>query len=311
MDKHIYGSGLIGNCAYLAHVEKNTNISWMCMPRFDSDFIFGGMLDKEKGGEFSILPETDEISCSQEYLENTNILETTVSYEDNAYKVTDFAPRFHNYGRYFRPLMLVRKIEAVKGSPKIKIKCRPMTNHGKRALTPSVASNHIRYMGEDQEIRLTTNASLTYVLDEKPFVLNRPIYLVFTYGRPLEAPIETTVENFLQATTTYWRDWIKSTSITNFHQAFVLRSALVLKIHQFEDTGAIIAASTTSLPESPNSTRNWDYRYCWIRDSYYTLNAFNNIGHFEELEKYFEYIIYQKSAYQWKRSVPAIILSHR
>jgi len=290
MEKHLYGSGLIGNCAYLAHVEKNTNISWLCMPRFDSDFIFGGMLDKEKGGEFSILPESGEITCNQEYLENTNILETTISYEDHAYKVTDFAPRFHNNGRYFRPLMLVRKIEAVIGSPKIRIKCRPMTSHGKRALIPSVASNHLRYMGEDQEVRLTTNASLTYVLDEKPFVLHRPIYLVFTYGRPLEAPIETTVENFLQATTTYWRDWIKSTSITDFHQSFVLRSALVLKIHQFEDTGAIIAASTTSLPESPNSTRNWDYRYCWIRDSYYTLNAFNNIGHFEELEKYFEFI---------------------
>lgn len=122
MEKHLYGSGLIGNCAYLAHVEKNTNISWLCMPRFDSDFIFGGMLDKEKGGEFSILPKTDAITCTQEYLENTNILETSVSYEDNAYKVTDFAPRFQNYGRYFRPLMLVRKVEAIKGSPQIKIK---------------------------------------------------------------------------------------------------------------------------------------------------------------------------------------------
>lgn len=290
MEKHIYGSGLIGNCAYLAHVEKNTNISWLCLPRFDSDFIFGSMLDKNKGGEFSILPESSEFDCHQQYLENTNILETTISYEEHAYKVTDFAPRFHNYGRYLKPLMVIRKVEPVKGSPRIKIKCVPVSNHGKSKLTPSVASNHIRYMGVDQEVRLTTNASLTYVLDEKPFLLNHPIYLVFTYGRPLEAPIETTVENFLQATTQYWRDWIKSTSITSFHQSFVLRSALVLKIHQFEDTGAIIAASTTSLPESPNSTRNWDYRYCWIRDSYYTLNAFNNIGHFEELEKYFQYI---------------------
>ena len=290
MEKHIYGSGLIGNCAYLAHIEKDTNISWLCLPRFDSDFIFGSMLDKNKGGEFSILPETKDFESHQQYLENTNILQTTISYDNNAYKVTDFAPRFHNFGRYLRPLMVVRKIEPTVGSPRIKIKCRPMANHGKTKLNPSVASNHIRYMGIDQEVRLTTNASLTYILDEKAFVLHRPIYLVFTYGRPLEAPIETTVENFLQATTTYWRDWVKSTSITNFHQAFVLRSALVLKIHQFEDTGAIIAASTTSLPESPNSTRNWDYRYCWIRDSYYTLNAFNNIGHFEELEKYFEFI---------------------
>jgi GH15 family glucan-1,4-alpha-glucosidase len=290
MDKHTYGSGLIGNCAYLAHIEKNTNISWLCFPKFDSDFVFGSMLDKEKGGEFSVLPETDNIESTQKYLENTNILQTTVSYNDHSYKVTDFAPRFNNYGRYYKPLMVIRKIEPLKGEPRIKIKCQPMADYGKKRLTPTLGSNHIRFMGIEQEVRLTTNASLNYVVEGKAFMLQRPIYLVFTYGRPLEAPVEVTAENFLQSTTGYWREWVKSTSITDFHQAFVLRSALVLKMHQFEDTGAIIAASTTSLPESPGSTRNWDYRYCWIRDSYYTLNAFNNIGHFEELEKYFEYI---------------------
>ena len=142
-------------------------------------------------------------------------------------------------------------------------------------------------MGIDQELRLTTNAPLTYICESKPFVLQRPVYLVLTYGRPLEAPIETTSERFLQSTTDYWRSWVKSTSIPNFSQRLVLRSALILKIHQFEDTGAIIAASTTSLPESPGSTRNWDYRYCWIRDTYYTLTCFNSLGHFEELEKIF------------------------
>ncbi|WP_143961832.1 glycoside hydrolase family 15 protein [Litoribacter populi] len=291
MDKHTYDSGLIGNCAYLAHIEKNTNISWLCFPRFDSDFVFGSMLDKEKGGEFSILPETEEFSCEQRYKENTNILETTIEYNgEHAYKVTDFAPRFRNFGRYYKPLMVVRKVERLKGEPKVKIKCEPRAEYGKKKLTPTIGSNHIRYMGVEQEIRLTTNASLNYVVEEKSFMLQRPIYLVFTYGRPLEAPIEVTAEDFLQSTTAYWREWLKSTSITNFHQDYVLRSLLILKIHQFEDTGAIIAASTTSLPESPGSTRNWDYRYCWIRDSYYTLNAFNNIGHFDELEKYFEYI---------------------
>jgi len=145
-------------------------------------------------------------------------------------------------------------------------------------------------MGIEQELRLSTNAPLSYIMDGKAFSLHKPIYLILTYGRPLEAPIENTSERFLLATSSYWQGWVKSTSISNFHQKLVLRSALILKIHQYEDTGAIIAASTTSLPESPGSTRNWDYRYCWIRDTYYTLTCFNSLGHFEELEKYFEFI---------------------
>ncbi|WP_288373097.1 glycoside hydrolase family 15 protein [uncultured Algoriphagus sp.] len=290
MDKHLYESGLIGNCAYIAHIEKDTNISWLCMPRFDSDFIFGGMLDREKGGKFTILPASGEYSSAQIYVENTNVLETIIRNGDESYKVTDFAPRFKNYDRYYKPLMLIRKVEPIAGSPKIQICCQPVTDQGRVQLTPSQGSNHIRYMGIDQELRLTTNAPLTYICESKPFVLQRPVYLVLTYGRPLEAPIETTSERFLQSTTDYWRSWVKSTSIPNFSQRLVLRSALILKIHQFEDTGAIIAASTTSLPESPGSTRNWDYRYCWIRDTYYTLTCFNSLGHFEELEKYFDFI---------------------
>ena len=290
MQKHTYGSGVIGNCAFIAHVELDTNISWMCLPRFDSDFIFGGMLDREKGGEFTIHPESGDFKSNQVYLENTNVLKTTVESEEGSYSVTDFAPRFKNFDRYYKPLMLIRKIEAISGSPKILIKCQPSAERGSRLLQSSMGSNHIRFMDTDQELRLSTNAPLSYIMDGKAFALNKPVYLVLTYGRPLEAPIETTAERFLHATTSYWQEWVKSTSISNFHQKLVLRSALILKIHQYEDTGAIIAASTTSLPESPGSTRNWDYRYCWIRDSYYTLTCFNSLGHFEELEKYFEFI---------------------
>ncbi|RZJ84363.1 MAG: glycoside hydrolase family 15 protein, partial [Chryseobacterium sp.] len=135
-----------------------------------------------------------------------------------------------------------------------------------------------------------TNVSINYILDEKAFVLNEAKYLIMTYGQNLEAPVVTTAENFLRDTVAYWRRWIKHSSIAGFYQPFVIRSALVLKIHQYEDTGAFIAASTTSLPESPGSTRNWDYRYCWLRDSHYVLTSLNHIGHFEEMEKYFSYL---------------------
>ncbi len=289
MTKHQYQTGLIGNCSYLAHVHSNSNIAWLCWPRFDSSFIFGGMLDTEKGGEFSILPP-GEFTSQQYYLENTNVLCTVISYEGNKYRITDFAPRFSQYERYYKPLMLIRKIEPIINSPRIKVKCEPVYNYGRSRYVAHRGSNHVEYEGEAENLRLTTNIPINYLFDEQYFVLNETKYLVLTYGEHLEAPLISSVENFLMQTIAYWRTWIKQSSIAQFHQDYVIRSALVLKIHQYEDTGAIIAASTTSLPESPGSGRNWDYRYCWLRDTFYVLTSLNHIGHFEELENYFSYI---------------------
>jgi len=288
-EKHLYKSGIIGNCSFIAHVDMDTNISWLCLPRFDSSFVFGGMLDKEKGGEFSILP-VGEYHSNQYYEENTNILCTEITSKDGTYKITDFAPRFSLYERYFKPLMLIRKVEPLKGSPRIKIVCKPMADYGERSLQGFPASNHIDYFGADAPLRLTTNFSINQILDEQPAVLNEAKYFVLSYGTPLEAPLKSTVEDFYNRTKDYWRQWIKKTSIGNLYQDEVIRSAMVLKIHQYEDTGAIIAASTTSLPEHPGSGRTWDYRYCWLRDAYYILQSFNNIGHFEEVESYFNFI---------------------
>ena len=288
--KHTYDYGVIGNCAFTAHIKKDTNIEWMCWPKFDSSFIFGGMLDEDKGGEFSIKPEAD-FDTHQYYIENTNILCTEVTCSTGKYRITDFAPRFFQYDRYYKPLMLFRKIEPLSGHPIVKVKCHPVSAYGENQPERSLGSSHIRFLGLDSQLRLTTNISLNFIMEDSEFVLNETKYLALSYGPPLEAALEETTETFLHKTNDYWRTWIKRSSIINFYQREAIRSALILKIHQFEDTGAIIAATTMSLPESPNSTRNWDYRYCWMRDTYYTLNAFNNVGHFEELEQYFHYIL--------------------
>ena len=290
MGKHTYDLGVIGNCAFLAHIDKSTNISWMCWPRFDSSFVFGQLLDKKKGGEFSILPADSTYQSEQCYIENTNILRTEITCSSGKYRVTDMAPRFFQFDRYFRPLMLIRKIEPLEGTPKIKVTCRPTYNYGDLTPVKRRGSSHIEFGGLDDKLRLTTDISLTHIMDHNYFVLNEAKYLVLTYGIPLEAPLASTAEEFIRKTVQYWRRWVKSTSISDFYQTEVIRSALVLKIHQYEDTGAIIASATTSLPESPHSGRNWDYRYCWLRDTYYILTAFNNIGHFEEMERYFQYI---------------------
>ncbi len=289
--RHTYNTGIIGNCAFLAHINQNTNIDWLCWPRFDSTFIFGGLLDKKKGGEFSILPDNEEYTSHQYYQENTNVLITDITCKSGVqYRVTDFAPRFHQHQRYYKPLMLVRKIEAITGSPRVVVKCEPVSDYGAAKLTVNRGSNHIQYLGGDENIRLTTNIAISYIFDEQAFVLNEEKYLVMTYGEPLEAPLISTAERFLRETIQYWRTWIKYSNIAGYFQPFVIRSALALKIHQYEDTGSIIAASTTSLPESPGSGRNWDYRYCWLRDTYYVITALNHIGHFEEMEKYFNYV---------------------
>lgn len=288
MPKHTYRTGIIGNCTYICHVHENSNIAWMCWPRFDSSFLFGNMLDKNKGGEFSILPDGD-YTTQQQYIENTNILTTEITCAEGSYRITDFAPRFRLYERYYRPLMLVRKVEPLNGYPRIKVKCEPVWDYGSRKLNAYQGSNHIEFSGLDKPLRLTTNASINFILEDKHLVLNETKYFVLTYGTPLEAPLEYTAEDFLNRTIKHWREWIKTTGISNMYQTQVIRSSLALKLHQFEDTGGIIAASTTSLPEADGSGRNWDYRYCWLRDAYYLLNAFNNIGHFEEVERYFHF----------------------
>lgn len=288
--KHTYNYGVIGNCAYMSYIDKEASIKWMCWPRFDSSFIFGGLLDKEKGGDFSILPHHEKFTTRQFYVENTNVLTTEFTTPDSKFRVTDFAPRFKQFGRNYKPLMLIRKIEPLEGTPFITVKCNPVGDYGKSKPEVVQGSNHIRYSGIGQQIRLTTNVSLNQIMNEDAFILNETKYLVLTCGVPLEGPLTETAEEFLRKTILYWREWVKSTSIGPLYQKEIIRSALLLKIKQYEDTGAIIASGTMSLPEHPGSGRNWDYRYCWMRDSYYTLTAFNNIGHFEELERYFHYI---------------------
>src|SRR6185295_7513244 len=287
--KHQYNMGIIGNCSYLAYIDEKASVRWLCWPRFDSSFVFGSLLDSKKGGEFSIVPNEDYTS-KQYYIPNTNVLCTEFESPNGKFRVVDCAPRFLQFERTFRPLMFIRKIELLSGNPVIKVVCNPTCQYGNVPAEKIPASSHIRFTDYEMEMRLTTDLSLSHIMHEQPFVLIQNRYLVLTYGEPLEAPLKSTAEDFINKTVRYWQAWIKSTYVPDLYQEQVIRSALVLKLHQYEDTGGIIASGTTSLPEYPMSTRTWDYRYCWFRDSYYTLKAFNELGHFEELEKYFEYI---------------------
>ncbi len=288
---HKYSLGVVGNCSYVGYIDTHTDVRWLCMPRFDSPFLFGSLLDSQKGGHFYIQPEDPNYSTQQHYIKNTNILVTEVLLGDSSrYRVTDFAPRFIQNDRAFRPMMLFRKIEVLAGVPRVRVVCEPRADWGEEEAVVLEGSNHIRFLNVGENVRLTSTIPVSFVRNKRAFVLTEDHYLCFSYGLPLEAPLRSTGNEFLSKTTQYWQRWIRSTSISLLHQEAVIRSALVLKLHQYEDTGGIIASGTTSLPEFPGSGRTWDYRYCWLRDSYYTLAAFNSIGHFEESERYFTYI---------------------
>src|SRR5689334_10471703 len=289
MSIHRYNMGLVGNCSYIAYIDTHAYVKWMCLPRFDSSFMFGSLLDEKRGGEFSIVPQ-GEFTSRQYYIDSTNVLCTEFECAQGKFRVIDCAPRFFQFERFFKPSMLIRKLELIEGNPVIKVKCAPVGDYGNMIPEVVTGSNHIRFLNFDMQTRLTTDLSLSYIREEQNFVLDQNRYLVFTYGEPLEAPLKATAEDFINKTVRHWQTWIKSTYVPDMYQDSVIRSALVLKLHQYEDTGGIIASGTTSLPEHHGSARTWDYRYCWFRDSYYTLKAFNEMGHFDELEGYFEYI---------------------
>jgi GH15 family glucan-1,4-alpha-glucosidase len=281
---------LLGNCSYQALVDDRGRIQWLCWPRFDSSFVFGELLDRERGGEFSIAPAEESFTTEQRYVGHTNVVETRFTSESGSFDVIDFAPRFLQYERSFKPTMLVRCIKPRSGAPRVRVTCRPVYEYGRVEPSPYVASNHLQWLLPGTQLRLTTNASLTYVSEGRSFELDRDIYLVLTWGAPLEAPLVETCEAFLSRTLRYWTTWVKHCTLPERFQEEVIRSALTLKLHQFEDTGAISAATTTSLPEFPGAGRNWDYRYCWLRDSGFTLGALRRLGHFEEMEAFVSYL---------------------
>lgn len=289
MEVHRYKMGLVGNCSYIAYIDTEARVRWMCLPRFDSSFVFGSLLDVNKGGEFSITP-VGHFNTKQYYIQNTNVLCTEFTCDNGSFRVIDCSPRFLQYERFYRPLMLVRKLELLEGNPFVKVRCDPRGNYGSMVPEIITGSNHLRYLNFDMQLRLTTDVSISNIVEDQAFVLDRNRYLVFTYGEPLEAPLKSTAEDFINKTVRFWQGWVKSTYVPDIYQDEIIRSALVLKLHQYEDTGGIIASGTTSLPEYHGSSRTWDYRYCWFRDSYYTLKAFNELGHFDELERYFDYI---------------------
>lgn len=301
----MYPYGLIGNCQVSALVSMTGSVDWMCVPRPDSPPVFGRLLDPD-GGHFSITSPApaDEVQTAQRYIQNTNILITTISLSNgDAFQITDFCPRFLQYGRMYRPAALFRIVEPISGTPSVLVSCKPVAGWSKEPVRPQRGSSHLRYDVNGDTMRLLTNMPLTYLAEEHPVAvaLTQPLYFGLSWSLGIEDDLVKVTHEFLEQTTRYWLTWVKNSSVPLLFQQEVIRSALTLKLQCYEDTGAILAAPTTSLPEQFGGTRNWDYRYCWLRDSYYALTAFHNLGHFEEMEAFLTFLLNIAHAHEHSR----------
>jgi GH15 family glucan-1,4-alpha-glucosidase len=286
--------GVIGNCQISSLIDGKGRIVWSCFPRFDGDPVFCSLLSgtgEPEAGFFDVEIE-DLVESRQRYVTNTPILETLLmDAHGGIVKVVDFAPRFEQFGRHYRPTMIVRYLEPLKGAPRVRVRLRPTKNYGSKRTETTFGSNHIRYLGSDITLRLTTDASLSHVLDEYSFVLNRPLTFVLGPDESLRESVVTTGRRFYEQTRDYWRRWVRTLSIPFEWQEAVIRAAITLKLCTFEDTGALVAAMTTSIPESANTERNWDYRFCWLRDSFFVVHALNRLGATNTMEAYLRYIL--------------------
>lgn len=283
---------LIGNCRVAALIDALGRIVWWCFPGFDSNPVFCRLLagDEDKG--FCGVTLADLASAKAGYVRNTAIFETEL--EDRRggrVRITDFAPRFPRYERIFRPPQLIRRIVPVAGLPRITIQVRPCGAYGRPVTDRSIGSNHIRYQGVDPVLRLTTDAPLSYIVQETEFALTRPVTLILGPDEPFESAVDPTGREFEEHTRDYWYGWVRSLGVPFEWQSAVTRAAMTLLLCSFEETGGIVAAHTTSIPEAPRSGRNWDYRYCWLRDAAFVVEALNRLGTTETMEAYINYII--------------------
>ncbi len=286
--------GVIGNSTFGALVDRKARIVWSCLPRFDGDPVFNTLLngdgDAAEHGFFDI--EMDNYARSeQRYLHNSAILVTTLYDTDGAaLEITDFAPRFKRLDRVFRPMMFIRHVRPAIGHPRIRIRLRPSASYGAERPTRTRGSNHVRFVGPAVTLRCNTDAPVTYLMDEVPFILEEPFSVMLGPDESLSSPIDETCREFFKRTLDYWHEWCRYLAVSFEWQREVIRAAITLKLCNFEESGGIIAAMTTSIPEAPNTERNWDYRYCWLRDAYFVVKALNRLGATRTMEDHIRYI---------------------
>jgi GH15 family glucan-1,4-alpha-glucosidase len=284
--------GVVGNSNVAALIDRRGRIVWFCLPRFDGDPLFCSLLNGDDPSDgFCEVAINGFASAEQRYSGNSAILTTTLTdAHGGALRITDFAPRFKMHDRIFRPMMLVRRVEPIAGLPVVRIRVKPLMDGGRQRPLRTVGSNHIRYVTPNIVLRLTTDAPLSYIESESAFALTAPFNLIFGPDEAVLTSLAHLTRDFQERTLDYWIEWTRYLSVPFEWQEAVIRAAITLKLCHFEETGAIVAALTTSIPEAPGTKRNWDYRYCCLRDAYFAVHALNRLGATKTMEAYLDYI---------------------
>ncbi|MCC6468861.1 MAG: glycoside hydrolase family 15 protein [Alphaproteobacteria bacterium] len=284
---------VIGNCNVAGIIDAHGRHVWFCFPRLDGEPMFSALVDgadPEQG--FMDLILANQVRAEQRYLHNTAVLETVLTDKAGAgVRITDLAPRFKRFGRVFRPPMLLRRIEPFGGHPRIKIRIRPRFGYGADTPHRRTGSNHLRYVASEMAVRVTTDLAVSYLAEEVEFTLDRPGHLLIGPDETMAEAPHTVARDFVEETVAYWQDWTRYLSVPFEWQSAVIRAAITLKLCSFEETGGIVAALTTSIPEAANSGRNWDYRFCWLRDAFFTVLALNKLGATKTMEEYVRYLM--------------------
>lgn len=283
----------VGNCAIASLLDRDGRHVWSCFPRLDGDPAFHALLggDAPQHGFMDVVLN-GQTDVRQSYLTNTAIVETILTdAQGGQLRILDFAPRFTLYGRNFRPPMLVRRIEPISGRPRIALRVRPSFGYGARQPRAKLGSHHMRWTDGEEALRLTTDAPIAYVAGETEFALDRPVSLFFGVDEPLSDDPGTLSASFLEQTRSYWSTWVRSLNVPFDWQDAVIRAAITLKLCSYEDTGAIVAALTTSIPEAHGTQRNWDYRFCWLRDAFFTVSALNRLNATRTMEGFVRFVV--------------------
>lgn len=284
--------GVIGNCKTAALVSKEGSIDWLCFPVFDSPSVFSKLLDTNKGGSFAVRVG-DNYRITQEYFKETNILCTRFTSDEGVFEVRDFMPRYRSLGEYYTPSEVYRYFKFISGAPRFRIVYEPMMNYGKEAVVNRIFSDYIRtFSVEDGDHNMYLYSSFDYeaILNQSEIVLREEGFLLLSYNQKLADIDMGRVYLEYQRTKVYWLDWNNRSRKFCLYNDVISRSLLVLKLMSYDSSGAIIAALTTSIPETIGEVRNWDYRFCWIRDASMSIDTLIKLGHKSTARRFMTFI---------------------
>ena len=286
--------GIIGNCKSAALINEDSSIQWCCLPQFDSPSVFGKIIDSEIGGHFQITSD-DSYKITQVYLDNTCIVSTRFESKQNAFEVLDYMPRYlKDNGEYHSPPELTRVIRHIKGKPTCRIQYNPRLEYAMGETKSYVKKNFIVSIVDDEyydSLFLYSDLNYESIINGDEIELTEDHFLTVSYNEKLTGPcLDNTLLEY-QKTKVYWLNWCSKTPSFSSYNSSILRSAMTLKLLTFEKTGAVLAAATTSLPETIGEVRNWDYRFCWIRDASMVIKVIAKLGHVRIVKNFINYII--------------------